>query len=728
MKKKIIGHFKEFLGIEWEPDDMQANALDRLISYAESKGQTSLSNYKKSFIEAINNKLDLNGSVYQEILDYAFKIHVKLNYTQKQVIRELLDRGDTDAFKMFILDNHIDDVSLMNYFNPIDEDAAVAKLKKVIASDKKYKDVIASVFSRYCFHLFDWKTSLECFSGDDVNEDYFAYLSKKHPDMCMRNHAMAFVDVPAALIQGDYAQGCNTLLGIIKNIYNSLNNHCEMIIYIPPIKDDAGKQWRLYSDIILYSEKHVKEKIDRPYFRWKTIGDITKDYIESLAPYNAEFDVAFQGFVFKDSFVIGQNKEYALLLVFEKNKRDERIINCPACYSKEIQGNSYPILNVRSWECENPLCPDRSKYNRGKRYAFMSLYRQKQLQEEENIIPERSITKWHLDCMKECSKSEAFEMAIRHYSCVNDEVDVYSIERISDDLFLNRKIHHRSIENIKTDIINTFKHSSYFYRYLQEDSRPIGEYTNCLIGRAALYHGDSYDVLRMLATESIDGAVTSPPYYNAKTYSQWKNIYCYLYDMYNISREIYRVLKNGAVYLFNIFDYFDNENNISLSAMGNKRMILGAYMIDIFQRIGFDIVGNMVWNKGEIQGNRSFNQGNLTPYYQAPLNCWEHIIILSKGNPDNKYSGLVSQIKDIRPVIKMIKGKNVLGHDAPYPNDIPELIIKCMEDSDVVLDPFLGSGTTAIVANRYGINSIGIEKSDTYYELCKERIWEDIHT
>ena len=93
----------------------------------------------------------------------------------------------------------------------------------------------------------------------------------------------------------------------------------------------------------------------------------------------------------------------------------------------------------------------------------MSLYRQKQLQEEENTIPERSITKWHLDCMKECYKSEAFEMAIRHYSCVNDEVVVYSIGRISDDLFLNRKIHHRSIENIKTNIMDTFKHSSYFY-------------------------------------------------------------------------------------------------------------------------------------------------------------------------------------------------------------------------------------------------------------------------
>lgn len=117
--------------------------------------------------------------------------------------------------------------------------------------------------------------------------------------------------------------------------------------------------------------------------------------------------------------------------------------------------------------------------------------------------------------------------------------------------------------------------------------------------------------------------------------------------MYNISREIYRVMKEGAVYLFNIFDYFDNENNISLSAMGDKRMILGAYMIDIFQRIGFEVIGNIIWDKGEIQGNRSFNQGNLTPYYQAPLNCWEHVLILSKGKPNKKYSEIVSQIKTL---------------------------------------------------------------------------------
>lgn len=722
MKKDIIDKFVELLGIKWTPEEKQVEALSQLVAYSKTKGKNKTKDYKMTFIEAVNNKLDLNASAYQGVLDYAFKINVKFNYKQKLVIRELLDKGEKKAFGKFLRENNIEDELFLKHFNPVDEELTFKELGYLIQTDKKCNDVIASIFSRYCFNLFDWNISREFFSGEDVREDFYDFIGAKYPDMCQRNHAMVFIDVTHPLMEEDYICGCNKLLGTIKEAYNNLNNHCDMIVYIPNIKKDNGKQWKLYADIILYSEKHIKEKIDRAYFRWKKIGDITKDYIESLVPYNAEFDVAFQGFVFKDCFVIGEDKEYSLLLIFEKNKRDERIVNCPACYSKNIQGNSYPILNVRSWECENPLCPDRSKYNRGKRYAFMSLYRQKQLQNEENYIPEQSIAKWHLDCIKTCPETEIFEMAVRHYSCVGDEVDVYTNEKKRSKSFLSRKINYHEIKDCQIDIRKTFMDSSYFYRYIQDDNRIIGEYKKSKIGKADVFFGDSYDVLRSLPESSIDGAVTSPPYYNAKTYSQWGNIYCYLYDMYNISREIYRVMKEGAVYLFNIFDYFDNENNISLSAMGDKRMILGAYMIDIFQRIGFEVIGNIIWDKGEIQGNRSFNQGNLTPYYQAPLNCWEHVLILSKGKPNKKYSEIVSQIKNIRPVVKMVRGRNILGHDAPYPSDIPEIIIQHMEKEDVVLDPFLGSGTTSIVANKYGVGSIGIEKNDNYYELCKKRI------
>ncbi|MFM7367916.1 MAG: hypothetical protein ACKO2Z_08975, partial [Sphaerospermopsis kisseleviana] len=99
--------------------------------------------------------------------------------------------------------------------------------------------------------------------------------------------------------------------------------------------------------------------------------------------------------------------------------------------------------------------------------------------------------------------------------------------------------------------------------------------------------------------------------------------------MYNIAKELYRCLKPGSPCLFNIFDYFDNENIIVFSDMGKKRLILSSYMSFIFRYIGFEHIGNIAWDKGEIEGNRNFNQGNYSPYYQAPLNCWEHILIFS---------------------------------------------------------------------------------------------------
>lgn len=724
MVKKIINCFKGFVVFDWTPKETQVKALDELVAYSLENGYTIKDNFYEAFIEAVNQKLDINARRYQSILDTAFFEHIKFNYLQKVEIRTMLDKGDKKGYLSFLIESGIQNERLENAFIVFDEEETRNKLKKLIKTDGKYINVLNSIFSRFCFNLFDRQCVIEFFSQEkNKPQDYFLFIADKYPDMCDRHHAMTFLDIDSSMFSNSYEDGCNKLLATIKNVYLEMNNHCEMIVYIPQIKV-KGKdiQWRLFSDVILYAEKHVKETIDRTYFRWKKIRDTTKKYIDSVISYNAEFEYAYQGFVFKDCFVIEKDNKYDIMLVFEKNKRDERIVNCPACFSRNIHGNSYPILNVKSWECENPLCPDRSKYNRGKRYAFMSLFRQYQLHDEENKIPESSIARWHLDCVENGSKEEAFEMAIRHYSCIGDTVDIYGKLKIKNNEVLKRSIIVKDYIDTQRDILSDFKNSSFFYRYIHKEYRDVIKTEKCMVGKATIIHGDSYDALRGLSESSIDAAVTSPPYYNAKLYSQWNNIYCYLYDMYNISREIYRVLKEGGVYLFNIFDYFDNENNIVLSAMGDKRMILGAYMIDIFRRVGFEICGNIIWNKGEIQGNRSFNQGNMTPYYQAPLNCWEHVFILSKGKMARKYEGIKSRIEHIRPVVKMVRGKNILGHDAPYPKDIPEIIIKCLNQNDTVLDPFLGSGTTSVVANEYNVASVGIEKNDEYYKLCKKLI------
>ena len=640
----------------------------------------------------------------------------------------MLDRGDRTSYIAFLERNGFNNDSLVASFTPVNAEYTIKKLEETIKKDPKYIQVLNSIFSRYCFNLFDSECSSKFFSGENFySDDYFDFLKHRYLDMCKRDFALGFIDVSPAIFSHGYVEGCNSVLRAIREVYTRLNNHCCMVIHIPALRaNDEDIQWKLYGDVVLFAEKHIKERIDRTYFRWKSIQTITQEHIPDIDLQEAEFEYAFQGFVFRDCFVVRKqsSEEYSLLLVFDKNWRDERPVNCPACRTTNIQGNSYPILNVRSWECKNPLCPDKSKYDRGKRYSFMSIMRQKFMEDEENVIPESLIAKWHLDCLEVNSFDEIFEMCVRFYSCVNDRIVIYTQQDhdTSHDIYVGRQLTFTNFPTGSEDLRSEFKKCAYFRRYLHTNKALSNCGVRTTIKQATVYNDDALNVLRHIDSNSIDGAVTSPPYYNAKAYSQWPNIYCYLYDMYNISTEIYRVLKPGSVYLFNIFDYFDNENNIVFSAMGKKRMILGAYMLDIFERIGFTIRGNIIWFKGQIQGHRSFNQGNMTPYYQTPLNCWEHIFILSKGAVNEKYSELTSLVRSIRPVIKMVRGENVLGHDAPFPKEIPEMLIGCMSEGDVVLDPFLGSGTTCIVANEHGIDSIGIEKDREYYSLCQRLI------
>ena len=81
-------------------------------------------------------------------------------------------------------------------------------------------------------------------------------------------------------------------------------------------------------------------------------------------------------------------------------------------------------------------------------------------------------------------------------------------------------------------------------------------------------------------------------------------------------------------------------------------------------------------------------------------------------------------IVKITPVIKTnCKGENTLGHTAPYPEDIPEMAIRYYSGmGDLVIDPFLGSGTSGIVAKKLGRDFIGVELDEDYYNIAKERI------
>lgn len=309
-------------------------------------------------------------------------------------------------------------------------------------------------------------------------------------------------------------------------------------------------------------------------------------------------------------------------------------------------------------------------------------------------------------------------------------------------------------------------------------------------GKIKILWGDCLDYLKKLPAESIHLMVTSPPYYNAREYSQWGSLNKYLEDMKEIIKESYRVLDNHRVFVFNVGDIFGNDNLYVKSVWGKRRLPLSAYFIKIFEECRFTFVDDYMWDKGEVQSERHKNGEKPYPLYQYPANCYEHILIFhkhrldktrfpcprcgslkvsgntqseiglqswecknndcferSKSNRGKRFSlktNLVqnSSIRDnnkipheliqkwrrdivkFSPVIKMINGRNILGHTAPFPKDIPEMATNFFSyKGEIVLDPFAGSFTSAIVANKLGRIGLGIElRKDLFKKAIKNNI------
>ncbi|MBI2042985.1 site-specific DNA-methyltransferase [Candidatus Pacearchaeota archaeon] len=300
-----------------------------------------------------------------------------------------------------------------------------------------------------------------------------------------------------------------------------------------------------------------------------------------------------------------------------------------------------------------------------------------------------------------------------------------------------------------------------------------------------LIKGDSKEILKNLSNNSIHLVVTSPPYFNAREYSQWEKLDDYLNDMRNIFKEIFRILNNHRVFVLNVGDV---QCKLGAQPWTLRRIPLGALFTTMCQEIGFEYVDNYIWDKGEPQSYRHMNGVTKFPFYQYPINSYEHILIFhkhildqtrlpcpvcgsphvqnnsqseigvqswecnnencierSEGNRGKRFSARSIMMqkgqkeeniieenlkkkwrKDIvsfSPVIKIFGDKNIAGHTAPFPEDIPEMAIKFYSyKGDTILDPFAGSFTTSLVAMKNGRHSIGIEVMPEYVKIGEKRL------
>jgi len=741
----LLRHFNVTLSVDFDaPPDLLDAAQAALDGCKEWRPYDD-DERRRRLIALVNTKLKLNKDRLQAFLDAAAKDRVFPNYHEKVEILECLDYADEQRFQTWLKQTRYKQ-DLFSHFDPMPQGESVQRLHDLLSTGKvnrsdaracplseRQTEILRSLFGSYVFHAFPAEAMHRYFNADcktSYHEEFYRHLLAFHATALHRDCALVYLRLTREMISGAAGDELrDTLCAFIRNTYDRLSNHCVLAVQIAPFREGSEDgHWRLFSDLVLYAEKHREVELKAGYFRPREIEAATAAHIPGLNASQARFDLANEGFFFRDCFILmppGNNGLQPgdppgdLLLLFDKNERDETVIPCPGCRSMNVAGNSYPALGVRSWECRNPICPERSAFDRGNRYSLSSIIKQEAIKSEADQIPEWSLKRWKLDVVQGVAAADVPDMLVRHYSLHGDTVVFVNGAQRTEEMHGRRVVREAFEPKDAKGAYAQFQASALFKRFVidkkQHGSAAFARVPH-QVKDAVVYKGDCIEVLSSLEESYVGGAVTSPPYYNARSYSTWKNIYCYLYDMYNSTRAVYRALKPGSYYLFNIFDYFDNENSIVFSAMGKKRMILGAYIINLFRRIGFELQGNVAWYKGEIEGKRNYNQGNRSPYYQAPLNCWEHCLLFRK--PGVKADTCqFPVILDAKPVYKIVRGENILGHSAPFPPAVPELLIRQMGEGECVLDPFSGSMTTGRTAHRHGLRSISIEMQQEYCDL-----------
>ena len=254
-----------------------------------------------------------------------------------------------------------------------------------------------------------------------------------------------------------------------------------------------------------------------------------------------------------------------------------------------------------------------------------------------------------------------------------------------------------------------------------------------------IYNKDSR-FMNDIEKESIHLIITSPEYFGA---SMWNHKYTfdeYLLSLDKVWKECFRVLKPGGKLVINIADLSTRTSDYG------RRKIYPTHskIIENCEKIGFDYFDYVIWHKPNRQIRKVYGSYPYPDNFQFFI-MTEYILVFRKWvdkkyfnkrikrNPEIKDESLIGKenwykwapnVWNISPVIKFNnEGKNLYGHIAPFPPEIPNRLIRMYSFvNDIILDPFMGSGTVAIEALKLGRKYIGYEISEEYFNLCNDNI------
>ncbi len=252
-------------------------------------------------------------------------------------------------------------------------------------------------------------------------------------------------------------------------------------------------------------------------------------------------------------------------------------------------------------------------------------------------------------------------------------------------------------------------------------SKKINEFPEELLNTIIL---GSAENMSMIPDNSLHLMITSPPYNVSKEYDEDLSLEEYLGMLRKVFSETYRILVNGG------------RACINVANLGRKPYIpLSDYISQMMLEIGFNMRGEIIWNKAASASPSTAWGSWMSASNPILRDIHEYILVFSKGDYKRERTKTEKETKQntiskekFMEWTKSIWTFNAesarrIGHPAPFPIDLPYRLIQLYSfTTDIILDPFMGSGTTAIAALKSNRNYVGFEINKEYIDLINKRI------
>ncbi|MDP9222632.1 MAG: site-specific DNA-methyltransferase [Actinomycetota bacterium] len=239
------------------------------------------------------------------------------------------------------------------------------------------------------------------------------------------------------------------------------------------------------------------------------------------------------------------------------------------------------------------------------------------------------------------------------------------------------------------------------------------------VDRIWAHSGEAMDEL---PDNSVALMMTSPPYHVGKDYDTDTSFGDYLSLLGRVFTETHRVLEPGGRAVVNVAN-LGRKPYISLSS----RIVL------MMEEIGFLMRGEVIWRKGKAASGSTAWGSWMSATNPVLRDVHEYCLVFNKGRFDRVRRGRSTiekqdfldatlSVWDLHP-----ESANRVGHPAPFPVTLPRRFIELFTyEGDLVLDPFIGSGTTAVAAVETGRHYAGYETNTDYARIAEERIAQAI--